>query len=89
MYAKIYQDKLYVLRLWTTPYYLKNRNIYLGSVYIDDNPTQPQMWLNPKRAFYDVGIIKSLQLKHTNEAIHDEFSQIKNWTKVIATYDDK
>ncbi|MEE2769924.1 MAG: bifunctional DedA family/phosphatase PAP2 family protein [Pseudomonadota bacterium] len=89
VYAKIYQDKLYVLRLWTTPYYLKNRNIYLGSVYIDDNPTQPQMWLNPKRAFYDVGIIKSLQLKHTNEAIHDEFSQIKNWTKVIATYDDK
>ena len=89
VYAKIVNDNLYVLRLWETPYRLNNNKIYLGSVYIDKQPTQPHMWLNPSRTFFDTRILSGLALKHSQETVDVNFNQIQNWTREIVTYYDK
>ena len=89
VYAKISDSKLYVVRIWETPYYINEKKIYLGSAYIDSNPDQPQMWLNPKRAHFDIDILSSLPLTHHVTKINDDIHQIKNWTRILATYYDK
>lgn len=89
VYAYIKDNKLYVLRLWATPYLLQGNKIYLGSVFIDKDPNKPQMWLNPKRSRYDTNILKELRLRKNIKTIDDENFQIKNWTNTVVTYYDK
>ena len=89
VYAKIKQSKLYVLRLWETPYTLDDRKIYLGSVYVDDKPIQPHLWLNPSRAYFDTNILSDLPMKHHVITVENHSKPIKNWTRTIETYYDK
>lgn len=89
VYAKINDSKLYVVRIWETPYYINKKKIYLGSAYVDNNPDQPHMWLNPKRAHFNIKVLSSLPLLHHVTKVDDHLHRIKNWTRTVATYYDK